>query len=230
MILPFNWRQYKRIIQEEYSLVIAFFLIIIIFLLLIYVIRIRLDLITRSHGLENEVAILKNRVITIKNSQNYIEKDVEQTNRFLSLLIPDFEDFFSIIKALEKISEVSGFAIKGYDVNLQRTVTEKLSLIVEGSGNDATFIDFLKNYNFAGGRFVTSGKIEYTDSPFKTTKIHLDFYSKKVVIDNSGFPQLTKEDFTFINKIKEKVKITFTEKNNQGESLPLDYAINPKPF
>jgi len=176
-------------------------------------------------NLKEETKILKNRVDIIKTNSQLKADQIRIFNQVLSTLIPDNEDTFTIIYALEKIGAETGFVISNYTVNVSASTQNKISLVVSGKGNINTFMEFLKNYNYIGGRLATSETIQFSGTNVDT-QVNLNFYNKKYVADQEIVPQLSSQDLDMLQKIKEKVKINFvtTEETNT------DYEITSDPF
>lgn len=177
--------------------------------------------------LEGEVEMLKNRYDTLKYNKTLTEDQIKDYNKLLATLIPETEDYFSVIYALDEISKVSGFLITDYNIDVNSTSKEKLTLSVEGKGDANTFLQFLNSYQFNGGRLVTSDKIQYGGTGSTATRITLNFYSKRFAFNETvQVPQLTKEEIEKLNVIKNKVK-TYTGGNTYVDT---EYTIKKDPF
>lgn len=177
--------------------------------------------------LTEEVKLLKNRNDTLNYNKSLSANDIEVYNKILSTLIPESEDYFSIIYALETISQKTGFRIIGYQVNLSKTSPEKLAISVEGKGSSGDFLKFLNNYEFAGGRLVTSEKIEFSGGGSSNTKVALNFYNKQYAFGQTVVPQLTQKDIDQLNAIKQKVQVTLTD---TAETTDAEYETTTNPF
>ena len=57
----------------------------------------------------------------------------------------------------------------------------KIRIKATGVGDSQSFVDFLKNYNFSGGRLITSDKVQLDPNFSGSIIIDLTFYNK-----NSG--------------------------------------------
>src|SRR3989344_8834457 len=144
------------------------------------------------------------------------EIDLDEVNQILTQLIPLKEDYFSIVVALKMLSQESKFIINGYTIMVNSSTPTKLVLIVEGTGDQNTFLEFLKNYNFGGGRLITIDKIDFNQESYIGSKITLHLYSGK---ETSVEPmaELTEEDKALIRTILSKVEIEIKGEENGYE-------------
>ncbi len=124
--------------------------------------------------LTSEVNLLNTRLIAL-NGLNITNDDLKKYLSFLNKLIPNSEDYFSLIYTLEKISQKTNFIINSYNVSLKQSSANKLKLTITGIGDRTTFMDFLKTYSFSGGRLVTSDKIQLDSQIMKEVKIDVTF-------------------------------------------------------
>lgn len=175
--------------------------------------------------LKEEVNLLKNRTDTLKYNKQLTADQILEYNKVLTSLIPDSEDFFSIIYALETISKQTNFEIVSYTVNLPKTSPEKIPIIVEGRGDTAAFLNFLQNYEFTGGRLVTSEKIQFSGTSYTNTRVTLNFYNKKFAFNQTVIPQLTKQDIDQLETIKSKIRISYGQNSTDTE-----YETKSNPF
>lgn len=229
MILPFRIYKIRRILIDQWSLLVSFF----VFLLLLFVVFIfyaRFNSQKKDVDLmSGEVLMLKNRFNTLKYNKSLTEDQIKEYNKLLASLIPETEDFFSIIYALEQISTASHFDIVNYEIDVGKTNKEKITLTAEGRGQPDEFLNFLQEYQFAGGRLVTSDQIQYGGINSGNTKITLNFYNKRFAFNETvQVPQLSKEEIEKLDAIKSKIKLQFSSSDYQ--SIDTDYAIKKDPF
>lgn len=177
--------------------------------------------------LTEEVKLLKNRSDTLQFNKTLTEDQIVVYNKILTTLIPETEDYFSIIYALETISQNTGFSIVSYTINLSNISREKLSINIEGRGNPDDFKRFLDAYKFSGGRLITSERIEFSGVNFTNTRVSLNFYSKKFTFNESVVPQLTKGDVAKLEEIKKKIKISFKDEEAPTKE---EYEVKDNPF
>ncbi|KKP87923.1 MAG: hypothetical protein UR91_C0032G0011 [Candidatus Nomurabacteria bacterium GW2011_GWC2_35_8] len=215
-IIPYRLRRlYFAIILQLTSLISILVIIIIIFFLVISI-NMYSSLNSKLQTEKEETEKVRLRKETLEQSANLIKNEIDEANTLFTMLIPDKEDFFTIINAIEVISKKSGFIITEYSVNLSDSSQEKLSISVSGTGDSNTFVNFLDSYAFSGGRF--------------TTVIQLNFYNNKVGVVNDVVPKLTKQDFEFFNRIKNKVSFNLIPVASDEGKLDLNYETKENPF
>ncbi len=229
MKTPIRIYKLKRIVKDQSSLLIT----LGVFILLLFVVLIfygRYNEQKKEVELMNgEVKMLKNRYETLKYNKSLTEDQIKEFNLLLASLVPETEDFFSIIYALDQISEVSGFQITDYTIDVGNASREILTLNIVGKGNPESFLSFLREYHFTGGRLITSNKIQYGGVNAGNTKVTLNFYSKQYTINESiQVPQLSKQEIDKLNALKAKIKFQFSSSGFQ--SVSTDYSIKTNPF
>lgn len=227
MAININLKLLKYIIRDQFStffVVLSFF---VIFLVTAYSIQKHLLLKEEFNRAKNETSIYKNRVDILRYNKSLTENKIDEYNNLLIGLIPDTENFFSIIYALETISIKSNFIISSYALNLTLSDKEKISIQIEGQGDSTAFISFLENYNFVGGRLITSEKIEFAEGKFSKSRISLNFYNKRVMQNTVVVPQLTQKDITLLNSIQNKISVILKP---EDLSLSEDYETKTDPF
>ncbi|MDO8741741.1 MAG: hypothetical protein Q7J11_01185, partial [Candidatus Roizmanbacteria bacterium] len=134
----------------------------------------------------------------------------------------------SVIYALEKLSQKSNFIITEYTVNVGNSASERLKLEVTGTGDSQSFINFLKDYNFGGGRLITSDKIQLDQNFSGSIKIDLTFYSKSVLI-GKDLETPNNKIFEELETLKSKVNFNFNN-NVATDSADLNYPKKSNPF
>lgn len=174
-----------------------------------------------------ETKELRQKTTLLKNNKSLAEDQITTYNQVLGQIIPEKEDFFSIIYALEKISQPTGFAITDYTITLSTGSNEKYSLGVDGVGNATDLLNFLKDYQFSGGRLITNEKIEFSSTDTDKIKLALNFYSKSVPKDTRPTTQISPQDLAFIEKIRGKISVVIKQSDAE---LPLDYKTKINPF
>lgn len=168
----------------------------------------------------------QNDVLTANRAA--LDADVDTYNQILTRLVPDTEDYFSIISALEKLSSQTGFSITKYTINVAASNAQKLSLTVEGNGDAEAFFKFLQDYRYNGERLITNGKIDFSTGGFSTTKLDLNFYNKKTKSNNDAFKPIATQDITLMQTISDKVNFSFIAPEDLGNSA--DYPTKNNPF
>lgn len=225
-MIPYRIKYYLNFVWEEISLIISIIIVFVMSILLIYSYYSFQETTGSLTKLNDEIRQIKLRTERLKKSQSLVKSDLKEINKLLAILIPDIEDFFSIIQALETISYQTGFTIMKYSVNIGIS-TDRISMMIDGSGNIDSFMNFLKSYSFSGGRFITSEKIEFTNVRSSSSKIQLNFYNKQVAIDNQIIPELTENDIDFFKRIKNKININLKESKLEVDA---DYHTKTNPF
>lgn len=219
----------QRLIKEN-----IFYIVGNIFIFILIIITIRIGLTERS-SYNKKIAVLKTELSQLQNKVTLMNTTIPSSDKldedlnFLNTLIPNIEDYFSIIYTLEKLSQKSNFIITGYVVNVEKSTAEKLKLSVTGIGESQFFINFLKNYNFGGGRLVTSDKIKIDPNFFGSIKIDLTFYSKNVLTGKNLEMAADEKIFKELETLKSKVNFSF-DSNGETNNPDLNYPKKTNPF
>jgi hypothetical protein len=217
-----------RLLKSNIAYILSLLLLIILFFVIL---SISIDKIKKE---DKKISTLTAEVDRLEKKANFFQdtlpssKELDEDIKLLNNLIPNIEDYFSIVYALETISQKTGFNIESYSVNITKSTPNKLRLSVNGIGDSTTFLKFLNEYNFSGGRLITSDKIELSPQLTGAIKVDLTFYNKNVPL--SGSFDLPKNDkiFAELDSIKKKVSFEFIEKDQ--ETLDLNYPIKKNPF
>ncbi len=178
--------------------------------------------------LEKETGELQDKqnliIATTTSNANTLDEDV----RIVQQLIPDFEDYFSVLYTLDQLSKKTGFIINSYTVNVGKADSDKLQVVVSGIGSPDSFLNFLKEYNVGGGRLITTEKIELNADDSNSFKLNLTFYNKKVTSKNEKALDYQKALRDF-QKIKNKVSFNFQPEATQS-ATDSSYPIESNPF
>ena len=224
-----RWYKIDRFIRDQWRLLISIFICAILFVLVLVFYHTYnaqkddVDLLSR------EVQLLKDRSDTLKQNMALTQDQIKSYNALLASLIPETEDYFSIIYALEDISQSTGFTITNYNIAVSNGAPEKLTLDVGGTGNADAFLNFLRDYQFSGGRLITSDKIQFSGGQNGATKIALTFYSKRFAFNETvQVPALTKAEISRLQDIKSKIHVEFSSGSYQTVST--DYTSKKDPF
>lgn len=208
-----------RLIKENILYIISLF-----FLLIFIIVTTKLSLDKINLG-KSRINILKTDVDQLNKKVKLYQKSIPSTDKLdedvklLNRLIPNVEDYFSVIYALDKLSEKTGFLIINYSVNVKKSTSDKLRLTVNGIGDSEGFLRFLEEYQFSGGRLITSDKIELNPEMSGTIKLNLTFYNKAVKPENKEITMTDSKIFDKLESIKEKVSFDFNEEGG----IDLDY-------
>ena len=84
---------------------------------------------------KTEVDTLKEKVVSNQSSVHLSESEVDKYNSILDQLIPQREDYFSILYSLETLSTDTGFNITKYSLNLSQSQKDTITIGIEGNGN-----------------------------------------------------------------------------------------------
>lgn len=215
--------QSKRLLKDNVLILSTLLVVLVLFIFsLVFFLREYKGLKTKISSTSSDIKDLtkKKDLIDYKKKILTGDLDLDKVNAIFSALIPPEEDYFSIVLALEKLSQKSNFIITGYNLNVANKTAGRLSLVIEGSGDSNTFLEFLKNYNFGGGRLITIDKIDYNQGQFLGTKITLNLYSGKSSVKEEPFSEFTEDDKKLIQKILQKVEIQLKSDENSSESYP----------
>lgn len=219
----------KRLIRENIFYIAGN---VFIFILIIIIIKVGLDKNSdyeeKNRSLKTELNQLKSEVALMKTTVPTSDK-LDEDLKFLNTLIPNVEDYFSIMYALEKLSQKSNFIVTSYTVNMRNSTNTKLKIEVTGTGNSQSFINFLKDYNFGGGRLITSDKIQLDPNFLGTVKIDLTFYAKNVSTDKNLGLIPDYKFFQELEVLKSKVNFNF-DNNTATNSADLSYPKKNNPF
>jgi hypothetical protein len=219
----------KRLIMENIYYIIGN---IFIFILIITTIKIG---ITENTNYNSKISTLELENIALMNKVTLMNSAIPKTDKldedvlFLNTLIPDTEDYFSIIYALEKLSQKSNFTITGYSVNVKGSTPEKIQISVSGTGDSQSLISFLKDYNFSGGRLITSDKVQLDPDYSGSIKIDLTFYNKKTIGANKLEVSANSSTYRELEELKSKVNFNF-DNNIASNSGDLNYPTKSSPF
>lgn len=200
-------------------------IILVSFILLIFSFRSFVDQTStfelKKSTLVKEIADLERKRDLILTAHNLQKENLplDELNKILNLLLPPEEDYFSIIIALEKISQKTGFIITSYSINLQKSNPQKLSLTISGIGDRHSFLEFIKNYQFSGGRLITIDNIKFSEAATNETKIALNFYNQGKKKNPPSLFLLTQKDKEQLKEILSKTEIVMhEEKDTQYET------------
>lgn len=219
----------KRLIKDNIFYIVGN---IIIFILIIITIK---NGISEIDNYEVKIASLKlenvesAKKVTVINSTIPKSDKLNEDVKLLNNLIPDTEDYFTIVYALEKLSQNSNFMIVDYTVNVKASTPEELKIKVTGVGDNQSLIKFLKDINFLGGRLITSNKVQLDPNFTGSIVIDLTFYNKKVKTTNKLEVSADSRTYKELEAIKAKVNFNFDD-NVASESPNLEYPKKNNPF
>ncbi|MCR4276731.1 MAG: hypothetical protein NUV87_01230 [Candidatus Roizmanbacteria bacterium] len=220
----------KRLLKENIYYIIGN---IFIFILIIITIKTGFTEIAnykrKVTTLETENIELMNKV-TLMNSTVPESEKLDEDVKFLNTLIPDVEDYFSVIYALEQLSKKTNFIITSYSVNVKASTTDKLRIKVTGVGDSQSLINFLKDYNFSGGRLITSDRVQLDPNFSGSIIINLTFYNKKTTAANNLEMSVKSSTYKELEDLKNKTNFSFESNDVASGSSTLDYPKKADPF
>ncbi len=160
------------------------------------------------------------------------DTDLTTTMKFLNTLIPQSEDYFSIIYTLDALSRESGFSITGYSINLSASTKNKLLLSITGIGSTNAFLKFLNDYNYNGGRFITLDKIELSQQTLGKFKVGTTFYSQKTSPSSGERVSISPATLQDLIALQNKVSYVLKEHATATSeaSVNLNYPRKNNPF
>lgn len=167
----------------------------------------------------------KQEALDFKNQLIEDETRLDYVNGVFSQLIPAKEDYFSIIASLDKLSLQSNFIITSYNIVIGSSTPEKLAIVIEGQGDPNTFLEFLKDYNFSGGRLITIDKIDFNQEAFTGTKVNINVYTAKASSTQLFEPSI-ETNMDFIENILQKVQLELKAE----EAEESEYPTKSNPF
>lgn len=218
----------KKSLRDNFLYFVAFFALIGIILLVtvFYVGQFKSNA-KRIADLQSEIDLYnkKRDLLEFKNQAVKDEVDLDHINQVLSQLIPAKEDYFSIIAALDKLSLQTNFIVTAYNIVVDKSTTEKLAILIEGQGDPNSFLEFLQEYNFSGGRLITIDKIEFRQEAFTGAKVSINVYTGKAN-ETRAIAKLDDVNSELVERILQKVQIDL--KNEDDEVS--DYPTKSTPF
>jgi hypothetical protein len=221
----------KRLIKENIAYIFGNF-----FIIFLIIITIKMGL-SEIHSYNQKIDSLKlenkdlMNKLTLINSVIPASEKLDEDVKILNMLIPNAEDYFSIIYALDKLSTQTNFVINSYTINIGASTQDKLKISVEGVGDSQSLINFLKNYNFSGGRLITSDKVQIDPNFSGSIKIDLTFYNKKTAFSDKLETPVNNATYKELEDIKGKVHFNLIENDNiaTGTSV-VNYPKKSNPF
>ncbi len=218
-----------RLIKENILYIVS---IVFLVILIVFVSKFSVDRLIESN---KKTKLLKADIIELEKKVKLYQTSIPSSDKLdedinlLNSLIPNIEDYFSVIYSLEKLSQKTGFLIVDYSVNIQKSTTNKLRLIVTGMGDSVSFLKFLEDYKFGGGRLITSDKIELNSQISESIKLDLTFYNKSANLNSKDVAITDGKIFEELETIKQKVSFDFNQ-NLPVEELDTVYPRKNNPF
>lgn len=183
----------------------------------------------------NEVQLTKDDLDNKKSEASYITlaeelaaTKVNGYNALLQRLIPETEDYFSIIASLERMSIRTGLKITRYNLNLPTAGQEKFTLTIVGTVPIEDLPRFLNTYKFGTQRMVTIEAIQITNQPENNVRFTMNYYSKPVTGTNfSQVASLSQEDLTIMEEVIAQI-LANEALANGGQGVSIEESIVPQ--
>jgi hypothetical protein len=178
--------------------------------------------------LASDVKKLKTQIESNSVSTPFSNADLDLYATLLNQLIPESEDYFTVLIALEKISSETGYKITNYainGINSGKSSANKIQITVSGIGNKDSFIQFLKDYPLGGGRFITSESINLGNTQ-ESSNFILNFYSQKTPGKKTR-PHFSQSDLDLLSYIRNKTSVIV---KSETSDVPVDYPTKSNPF
>lgn len=175
---------------------------------------------------KNDLQNLKQKqqlVAAFTQEQTNLDEDLKLMNR----LIPQSQDYFTIIQSLENLSQQTQFQITSYTINLSSSTETKLAIIVRGVGDSGSFVRFLDDYQLNGGRLITIEKVTINPLNPGEVQLNMNFY-----IESPSDPEA---DINYnmvldqLGAIKNKIKYDFAP-GQQAAQQDLSFPSKANPF
>ncbi len=219
----------KYLLTENiFYIVIAFVLLISIFIVPSIVINTYFQNVEKIKTLDEELQEINSKKNALSFLSNAPSKNIDEYYNIVSALIPEAENYFTIIYTLNNLAELTNFNITSYSLNLKESTANKISIEVTGVGNQSEFLNFLREYNLGGGRLITAEEITLNAEEFSGITLRLNFYNQKSSLFQSGNIDY-KKILTKIDGLKSKIKFNFQTKNKEDVVLE-DYPTKTNPF
>lgn len=216
----------RRLLKEN-------FLYLFLFVIILFIISFYFPLqIKNYYEKEEKMEMINNEIFQLRQKLQTLSlissEKIKEYLLLLEELLPENEDFFSIIYALERLSYKTGFRILSYSLSINPGKTNKVSLKIDGEGTVDNFLSFLKNYQIQGRRLITIDEVSFTPQTQKTSLI-LNFYSKPIkIITEPATISINPKLIQIIESIQKE--ISKEENIDSSASLEENYKFKDNPF
>ena len=214
--------------ENIYYIAIAFILLISIFIVPSVIINTYSQNVEKINILEEELQEINSKKNALSFLSNTSTINIDEYYNIVSSLIPEAENYFTIIYALNNLADLTNFNITSYSLNLKESTKNKLSIEVTGIGNQSEFLNFLREYNLGGGRLITAEEITLNAEEFSGITLRLNFYNQKSSLFQSGNIDY-KDALSKIDNLKNKIKFNF-QSEVKKETAVEEYPTKTNPF
>jgi len=228
-------RYLMRLAKDNFGYLILWILIFIMFVYSISFFRQKNDQnIFTIDTIQNQNVTYKKRIDLINQQQTFLAEgiDLDKVNLSMTRLMPEKEDMFNIVNALNQLSSSTQFQINSYAVNSIDPKSKSVSITVSGEGDRDSFLKFLQNYNLGSGRLITIDKVDYSETSAYSVKLKLNFYTSQTSTKSVGsVVNFTEQDKKLIRKIESQVPTSSAELDTDNDTdADLNYKIKDKLF
>lgn len=213
-----------RLLKENILyIVLLLFFIIILGVYIPFQLSDYFTLIKKNQELHNELTQYKSKQDLV---MTFTPAELNDIVSILNVLLPNKEDYFSILNTVETLSQKTGFKITSYKIGIAKKSTEIIQLSITGEGGTAPLMEFLNLYHTGGGRLISIDKIDYSTRLPKVT-LSLLFYSHEFKGKDIS------SSIAIDKKTVDEVKRLPVPQSNQSESSnvnDLNYPVRANPF
>ncbi len=214
--------RYTMSLIKENLIYLVLLIINIIFLLVVNIVF-KENILTKKQQIEDfESEIKTYRAIKSQiDSLDISTQKIDEYYQLVNLFLPEQQNIFSIIAALERLSEQTGFRIISYNIVPPNENSEEFVIKISGESSPQQFLEFLRKYTFDSGRLITAKQIEYL-AENTNPAIELTFYSKKQdsKIDPIQITLPSQEDIEYIENIASKIRFVFEDISEEDYFYP----------
>ncbi len=220
----------KKTIIDRYTLsLIKENLVYLLLLLINVVLLIIVNNLFRENILkkQEEIEKAKSEIKIYSNLKNQIDnlnlstQKLDEYYQLVSIILPQEQNIFSIIAAVERLSTETNFNIINYEISPPAEESSQFTLRVIGQGQSSRFLQFLRKYNFGSGRLITARKINYQEDA-EIQAVDLTFYSQPFEPrqDPLKITLPSQQDLEYIENIASKIKFVFDETTEEDYFYP----------
>jgi hypothetical protein len=149
--------------------------------------------------------------------------EVEGFNDTLLDLIPEQEDYFSIIASLERLSARTGLRITRYAIDLPEGGSDKFTLNIVGTILPSQLDRFLNNYKYGTGRLVTIESMALNPQEENNVRVTMNFYSRAVTTSTLiRVGTLDRNDIQLMSQIREAMAVGEESANEVQEEIRIE--------
>ncbi|OGK28581.1 hypothetical protein A3D06_01845 [Candidatus Roizmanbacteria bacterium RIFCSPHIGHO2_02_FULL_40_9] len=172
--------------------------------------------------------------LTIKRSTifQYNKHNIDDQLALINTILPTTEDKFTIFNAADNLQFVYGMFVDKYSSPYGSMPGAFVSVAVMAQADEVQFMDFLKNYHYLTGRFMTINNIIYIPSSKSlsfTAEFHI--YKPNVSSETSiSFKRKILEDVEMIRKTLSERNPFFMKASVKDDDVSTEYTTKTNPF